>query len=232
MRRGFKRVAGQRVPPNTVAYYHNLFRRDQPDLLKGMNGGKKKDHDYRDALVRRELNRDLGLLNSVQPSLPFASAASPLVPSTHGLLQPLDMGNPLLRQQQLRARVEQDLAVQHAVNRLQLHHHHHQQQQQQQQQQAVQQILAQQLATEQLAAYQSLGLGSSLLGARTNPTLSMLAQPNPLSLQALDPVLALQRERLLRGEQYSLLDQVMLLEQRQRGQANLQQEEEDPQKHE
>ena len=172
-----------------------------------MNGGKKKDHDYRDALVRRELNRDLGLLSAAQPILPYASAVSPLVSTTHGLLSTLDTGNPLLRQQQLRARVEQDLALQQAMTIIN-------------QQQASQQMLNQ-LASEHLA-YQGLGLGA--LGASL--PLSLLPQRglDHLAFPAADPILALQQEQLRRGEQYNLLEQVMMLEQRQRAQLSRQEQ--------
>lgn len=40
--RGFKRVAGQMVPPGTVAYYHRLFHRDGPNLIKEMSGGRSR----------------------------------------------------------------------------------------------------------------------------------------------------------------------------------------------
>jgi hypothetical protein len=48
---GFKRVAGQKVPPNTVAYYHKDFIRGSPKLLKNMNGGKAKNITARDKLI-------------------------------------------------------------------------------------------------------------------------------------------------------------------------------------
>ena len=197
-------MAGQRVPPNTVAYYHNLFRKDQPDLLKGMNGGKKKDHDYRDALVRRELNRDLGLLSAAQPILPYASSVSPVVASTHGMLSTLDTSNPLLRQQQLRAQIEQDLALQQAMAII-----NHQQ---------ASQHRLNQLASEHLA-YPGLGLGGGQLFGTSLPSLSMLPQraTDHLAFAASDPILALQQEQLRRGgEQHGLLEQLLLLEQQQR----------------
>lgn len=37
---GFKRVAGDSVPSNAVAFYHPLFHKDKPELLKEMSGGK------------------------------------------------------------------------------------------------------------------------------------------------------------------------------------------------
>lgn len=65
--RGFKRLAGQRVPTNCVAYYHNLFQKGKPELLKEMRSGKKKDADLQDALLQIQLRRDLeavGLANA------------------------------------------------------------------------------------------------------------------------------------------------------------------------
>jgi hypothetical protein len=65
--RGFKRLAGQRVPTNCVAYYHNLFQKGKPELLKDMRSGKKKDADLQDALLQLQLRRDLeavGLANA------------------------------------------------------------------------------------------------------------------------------------------------------------------------
>jgi hypothetical protein len=40
---GFKRVAGQKVPSDAVAYYHTDFQRGKPELLKDMSGGKNKN---------------------------------------------------------------------------------------------------------------------------------------------------------------------------------------------
>jgi hypothetical protein len=39
--RGFKRVAGQRVPPNAIAYHHVLFKKGRLDELKGIRSGRK-----------------------------------------------------------------------------------------------------------------------------------------------------------------------------------------------
>jgi hypothetical protein len=65
--RGFRRVAGhQLVPPNTVAYHHNLFRKGKPELLEGMHGGgKRKNQDDIHTLDRREFNRNLSPLDYV-----------------------------------------------------------------------------------------------------------------------------------------------------------------------
>jgi HSF-type DNA-binding len=39
---GFKRVAGDGIPLNSIAFYHNLFHKDKPELLKDMSGGKTR----------------------------------------------------------------------------------------------------------------------------------------------------------------------------------------------
>lgn len=39
---GFKRVAGEGIPSNAIAFYHNLFHKDKPELLKEMSGGKTR----------------------------------------------------------------------------------------------------------------------------------------------------------------------------------------------
>jgi hypothetical protein len=60
-------LSGQRVPTNCVAYYHNLFQKGKPELLKDMRSGKKKDADFQDALLQLQLRRDLeavGLANA------------------------------------------------------------------------------------------------------------------------------------------------------------------------
>lgn len=49
---GFKRVAGQKVPARTVAYYHNSFTRGHPDLIKEMTGGKAKGASSSEKKVR------------------------------------------------------------------------------------------------------------------------------------------------------------------------------------
>jgi HSF-type DNA-binding len=40
---GFKRVAGDGIPANAIAFYHNFFQKDRPELLKDMSGGKSKN---------------------------------------------------------------------------------------------------------------------------------------------------------------------------------------------
>ena len=56
--RGFKRVAGQKVPANTIAYFHKNFLRGKPKLLKNMNGGKAKFVSAREKRMRAQLKRD------------------------------------------------------------------------------------------------------------------------------------------------------------------------------
>lgn len=55
---GFKRVAGQRVPANTIAYYNKHFLRGKPKLLKNMNGGKTKFVSAREKRMRAQLKRE------------------------------------------------------------------------------------------------------------------------------------------------------------------------------
>lgn len=56
--RGFKRVAGQKVPTNTIAYYNKHFLRGKPKLLKNMNGGKTKFVSAREKRMRAQLKRE------------------------------------------------------------------------------------------------------------------------------------------------------------------------------
>jgi hypothetical protein len=51
-------VAGQKVPPNTIAYYHKDFLRGSPKLLKNMNGGKAKNASARDKMMRAQHKLD------------------------------------------------------------------------------------------------------------------------------------------------------------------------------
>lgn len=87
--RGFKRAAGQSVPPNTVAYYHNCFQRDQPELLKGMTGGKKKDVVAKDdppAPLQADLTSLSGATHgSARPGASNMAAAPGLAGSAAGL---------------------------------------------------------------------------------------------------------------------------------------------------
>jgi hypothetical protein len=52
-------VAGQKVPPNMIAYYHKDFLRGAPKLLKNMNGGKKKMVSARERQLRAQQKQDL-----------------------------------------------------------------------------------------------------------------------------------------------------------------------------
>lgn len=56
--RGFKRVAGQKVPANTIAYYNKNFLRGKPKLLKSMNGGKTKFITAREKRMRAQIKRE------------------------------------------------------------------------------------------------------------------------------------------------------------------------------
>lgn len=58
--RGFKRAAGQHIPQHTIAYYHTLFQRGKPDLLKNMSGGKKKESSgFQDKMLAKHLGQDM-----------------------------------------------------------------------------------------------------------------------------------------------------------------------------
>lgn len=56
--RGFKRVAGQKVPTNTIAYYNKNFLRGERKLLLNMNGGKSKFISAREKRVRAQVRRE------------------------------------------------------------------------------------------------------------------------------------------------------------------------------
>lgn len=64
--RGFKRLAGQRVPANSVAYFHSKFQQGKPELLKDMRSGRQKDADLQDALLQQQLHRDLEAVGLAQ----------------------------------------------------------------------------------------------------------------------------------------------------------------------
>ena len=51
-------MAGQKVPPNTIAYYHKDFIRGSPKLLKSMNGGKAKNASAREKIMRAQHKLD------------------------------------------------------------------------------------------------------------------------------------------------------------------------------
>jgi hypothetical protein len=61
---GFKRAAGQHIPADAIAYFHDSFRRGQPELLKEMSGGKKKDPktNLQDKMLANQLNRDVQIM--------------------------------------------------------------------------------------------------------------------------------------------------------------------------
>mmetsp|Transcript_530 Transcript_530/g.799 ORF Transcript_530/g.799 Transcript_530/m.799 type:complete len:685 (-) Transcript_530:136-2190(-) len=58
---GFKRIAGDDAPEDTFAYSHHLFKRDYPELCRGMSGGKKMEQDFSHLLRYREREK---LLNA------------------------------------------------------------------------------------------------------------------------------------------------------------------------
>lgn len=62
---GFKRIAGEDAPENTFAYSHHLFKRDYPELCRGMSGGKKMEQDFSHLIRYREREK---LLNAAATS--------------------------------------------------------------------------------------------------------------------------------------------------------------------
>lgn len=59
---GFKRIAGEDAPEDTFAYSHHLFKRDYPELCRGMSGGKKMEQDF-SHLIRYREEREQGYLH-------------------------------------------------------------------------------------------------------------------------------------------------------------------------
>ena len=68
---GFKRIAGEGIPENAFAYSHHLFKRDYPELCRGMSGGKKVEQDFSHLIRYRELARRFP---DNQASMPSAMA--------------------------------------------------------------------------------------------------------------------------------------------------------------
>jgi len=54
---GFKRIAGEDAPDDTFAYSHHLFKREYPELCRGMSGGKKMEQDFSHLIRYRERER-------------------------------------------------------------------------------------------------------------------------------------------------------------------------------
>jgi len=54
---GFKRIAGEDAPEDTFAYSHHLFKREYPELCRGMSGGKKMEQDFSHLIRYRERER-------------------------------------------------------------------------------------------------------------------------------------------------------------------------------
>lgn len=76
---GFKRVAGQKVPANTIAYYNKFFIRGQPKLLKNMNGGKTKMAATRESKreqtkLRRDRQQEQDILLAAQQQAMYADS--------------------------------------------------------------------------------------------------------------------------------------------------------------
>ena len=87
---GFKRILDDFFPSESVAYKHECFQKGKPELLKQMNGGKKKEK--RIQASQEAVQYQNGILNGVSPLL--GNASLPSVPSS--------LSNELLRQQLLR----------------------------------------------------------------------------------------------------------------------------------
>lgn len=96
---GFKRVAGQKVPPNTIAYYHKDFIRGKPRLLKNMNGGKAKCASAKEKMMREkqknedDQNASLLALSQYQNTAKLDlmnHGGIAVAPSTQGLLGSFD----------------------------------------------------------------------------------------------------------------------------------------------
>jgi hypothetical protein len=76
---GFKRVAGQKVPANTIAYYNKHFIRGQQKLLKNMNGGKTKMAASRESKreqtkLRRDRQHDQDVLVAAQQQAMYSDS--------------------------------------------------------------------------------------------------------------------------------------------------------------
>ena len=59
---GFKRIAGEDAPEDTFAYSHHLFKRDLPELCRGMSGGKKPEKDLMPVVRYRQQEQILAAL--------------------------------------------------------------------------------------------------------------------------------------------------------------------------
>jgi hypothetical protein len=67
---GFKRIAGEDTPEETFAYSHHLFKRDFPELCRGMSGGKKMEQDFTHLIRYRERERMINTTAVAPGSLP------------------------------------------------------------------------------------------------------------------------------------------------------------------
>jgi HSF-type DNA-binding len=67
---GFKRIAGEDTPEETFAYSHHLFKRDFPELCRGMSGGKKMEQDFTHLIRYRERERMINASTVAPGSLP------------------------------------------------------------------------------------------------------------------------------------------------------------------
>ena len=104
---GFKRIAGEDAPEETFAYSHHLFKRDYPELCRGMSGGKKMEQDFSHLIRYRERERLIMATTSnpgTQGNLGFGGMPGAPGPGMQaGLSQQLDAQRMLLKQQQIAA---------------------------------------------------------------------------------------------------------------------------------
>ena len=122
--RGFKRVAGQKVPPNTIAYYHKDFVRGSRKLLKNMNGGKKKMISARERQLRAQQKIDMerdaalafatehrtGLLNLDKGGNVSQVAALARAPGNLGVMRSID-------QMRIELLASNSMAIEQELNR-------------------------------------------------------------------------------------------------------------------
>ena len=80
---GFKRIAGEGIPENAFAYSHHLFKRDYPELCRGMSGGKKVEQDFSHLIRYRELARRFP---DGQASMPSAMSGGGMSAAMNGSL--------------------------------------------------------------------------------------------------------------------------------------------------
>jgi hypothetical protein len=61
---GFKRAAGQHIPPGIIAFYHQNFKRDEPKLLNKMSGVKTRRNREKSKERREKSRKELAQLRA------------------------------------------------------------------------------------------------------------------------------------------------------------------------